>query len=393
MMRKRNKISNFIKINKIYKEKKTKSEEEILSCSSQDQKEEDYNWINDSSEKGELLKEKYLKYPFQKWESIINESFKLDNYDKNSIYQETVNKILEKEIYKNKDFKQEKSGQNIFDEFLKKLNINKDVIKKEKNIELDKIKHDFYLINIKKEEFLSIIETRNYMLRFDNNFNNLNEINYINIIGEIKNSPDNIDSKQKKRYFALCNYMNSKFKNQYCFTQYIFNVSYAKFWYKNFHIGNPCIIGYIPKLFVKEYINKYNFILENKNVKEIKTNDFDSKNLENKNTQKKEENEKIQNPENIDYKNLSRRDLINIKREIENNVIDLKRDFEDEEERAKEEEEKLLKELKNQIKELKRTNEDILLKKKRKYEDEEYKLKTINKILQKKNENDEEDKD
>jgi len=378
-MLKRKKILKFIKIHKTYQEKMTESEEEILAYSSGEQKEEEYSWTKDLTKKGLLLKKYYLKYPFMDWDKIIKEKLDLKNYDQNDIYQETVNIILEVEVFKTEDFKGEIRGKNLFKEFMEKLNINKKEIIE---LEPEKIKPDFYVVNITKESFKSIITNQYYMFRYDKKFNKIGkDITHINIIGEIKTNPDGINSLQKQKYFKFCNEMNSKVKNVYFFTLYIFNISYEKFWYRKFHKDNPCILGYIPKLYSNEYLNIYNLLKNNLLEEEKITSEFEANTIldnDKRNNMEIEVRENIEtkiNPlkEEYIYDNMDIKELLNKKREAEDNILSLKRDIEDKKE-----------EKKKKLKILKRNFEDSLLNIKRKKEDEEIKLKKITKLLGKK---------
>lgn len=380
-MQKRKKILKFIKINKIYNEMTESEEEELLSFSSGEQKEEEYSWTTNLAKKGKILKKNYLQYPFVNWNKIIKDKCDLKNYDKNTIYQETVNLILKEDVFKNETFKEEARGKNLFEEFLENLNQSTKETIKTIELETEKIKLDFYVLNMTKESFKSIITDKCFMFRYDKNYNKLEQnITNINIIGEIKTNPDGINNLQRQKYFKFCNEMNSKSKNEYYFTLYIFNISYEKFWYRNFHKNNPCIIGFIPKLYLNEYFNIYN-ILNNERLdaqkipSENEENIFHDKDKRNVD-QEKEDVENIDakiNPENNYCDNMNMENLVKIKRKVEDNILSLKRSIEDKEE---------------ELNKMKRAYEDSLLIMKRKREDEEQQLEIINKVISKKKKED-----
>ena len=131
-MRKKLDISKYIKLNKKYKEEMANSQTEMLIFSSGEQKEEDFQWINQLDKNSKLLKKNYLRFPVNEWQKIINENFNFDNIDKKSMYQETVNKILEKDIFKNEKFLKEEKGKNIFQSLLQTIDIDKEDFEKKK---------------------------------------------------------------------------------------------------------------------------------------------------------------------------------------------------------------------------------------------------------------------
>jgi len=335
-------ISKYIKLNKKYKEEMANSQTEMLTFSSGEQKEEDFQWINQLDKDSKILKKNYLRFPFNEWQKIINENFSFDNIDKKSMYQETVNKILEKDIFKNENFLGEEKGKDIFQALLKTIDIDQEDFEKEAKTELIKINPDFIVLNMERKSFESLIKSRDYMFKFGKKLTDLKkEIKYINIIGEIKNNSDNIDKNQKKRYLSFCKYMNEKSKEQYFIILYIFDVSYAKLLQKKFHEGKPCIIGYIPQLYTNKYLNNYYLLLNkqkeekeikkeenahllakkdlgNENQKENKDKEMDENTIytEEKN-EEKQENENILTTEEI----YSYRNEKNIDKEMEDNVI------------------------------------------------------------------------
>ena len=272
--------------------------------SSSDAKEEEYSWVVDPNIKNNFLKFFYIQFPFKEWEQIIKQYFNLNHIDDKLIYQEVVNQVLEIDVFKKLNFKKEKNGINLFHEFADILDLNLEEIKTElikfikerkekerkekgtkekndtketiekndtkettENTDIENIKPDFIVTNIEKNTFINLIQNRRYMFRSGIDLNSFVEnILYINIIGEIKTNPDNLDKKQRNRYINFCEFMNSKVSDRFYLTLYIFNVSYVKFWSKNFHNKLPCIIGFIPKLHSpkKEYLLNYYYLLSQK---------------------------------------------------------------------------------------------------------------------------------
>ena len=292
MNSKKNKRYSILKkISKNYIEK-ISDEEPKISSESEEPKDEDYQWANQNNKSCNILKQNFIKYNFNEWDKIIKE-LKLEVYDEQKVYQETVNEILKKNIFANENFMREEGSNNIFKTLLE---LNKIDVK---NIEDNKIKDsinnispDFIVININKDKFLKIF-SKFYMFRYDVNFIKLDDKDKICIIGETKNNPSAIKSRQRNRYFDFCKYMNNSNKNIYYITLYIFNTSYRHFFLKNFYEKNPCIIGYIPQLYKEKYLQIYNKIIEENKIKSEKK---DSDNKSNKKTiQDKEKIHKNQN--------------------------------------------------------------------------------------------------
>ena len=198
-------------------------------------KEEDFSWIHDDDEE---LKKKYMLFPLSDWKNIIKKfDFQKIEYKANA-YQDLVNMIVQNDIFKNQQVKGEDNIYNLLDIF------------DTTGCETEGIKPDFIISTVPVETFLEIIKERNYMLRYDENFNKFDNIEFINIIGESKVNPERINDKnQKDKYLKFCEQMNHKFKHTYFMLMYVFDVSFKKFWEKNFFFNNPIIIGYIPQLY------------------------------------------------------------------------------------------------------------------------------------------------
>ena len=189
-MNKKNKIK--ITIKKNYKEKMdTETEKTIKSAQSTEPKEEDYSW---AEENDSLLINGYKRFPFEEWGKIIeklNLTNKLLDYKK--IYQETCCKVLVEDVFKNEKFMPENNSDNIdiFPNFLKEKNILY------KEFLFSSIRPDFIISDIPKGNFIAIFDLKDYMFKYDKNYNKFDNIETINIIGELKVNPDNIKIDEK----------------------------------------------------------------------------------------------------------------------------------------------------------------------------------------------------
>ena len=409
-MNKKNKIK--IKIKKDYKEKimDTETEKTSKSVSSADPKDEDYSWTkeNDSN-----LINQFKRFPFEKWAKIIEKlDLKKIIFDPKKMYQETCCKVLEEDVFNNEKFLSEINIHNIdiFPNFLKE----KQIVYKDSLFSA--IKPDFIVNGISKAKFINIFNMKDFMFKYDKNFNKLDNIEKINIIGELKLNPDNIKNEQKNRYITFCEYANILYKkNEYFMTLYIFDISYKKFFLKNIFIDKPIILGYIPKLFKNDYLelylklkkedednkkeivfkesgdktfkeNEYSFrqnnefqknkIIENNiNIsinmeneylkKIIQNNNKDNNKTFNYNDYKDKEQGDKNNQNNIDYNKMSELELLDEMRKKEDSIINKERNLEDEKikfeyEKSKfEEEKRKIEEEKNN--EIKKFEENIKL--------------------------------
>ena len=436
-MNRKKKIKIKIKINKNYKENMEtdteKTENNSKTTASTEPKEEDFSWAKESN--SDLIKE-YIKYPFDEWKTIIDKLNLNDIiFDKKSMYQETCCKVLKECVFKGEHFLAENNLKNIdiFPTFLNEKKI------KNNTILFDKIKPDFIISSISKPNFIKIFDFQDFMFKYDQNYNNLENIDIINIIGELKINPDHIKKDQKSRYLTFCEYANALYKkNEYFITLYIFDFSYKKLFSKNLYINNPMILGYIPKLFEKDYFDLYNKLKqdnENGNMGVIITdnsakneNTFkDNKELQNNenlitgkiinnmnnadNTDKDKEfgikvnnininiiDKKTKNNDNgleiktNKYNNMTKKELLYVIREKENLIINKEQKLEDEkigfEDEIKKLEEEKNKEINEEIKKFdgkirmfKRNKNAYFLQKKREIEDEKYELENITEIF------------
>lgn len=308
---KKKKHSFFIKIKKKYKEKM--SDENTSISNDKIPIEEDYSWAKKNNQINNKLKSLFIKYPFDIWSKIIKELL-LNEIDEKKAFQETINEVLEKEVFSEENFMKEKGSDNIFKELLKIKKIKEeDITSKELKANLGNISPDFIVLNISKENFFNIFGKRKYMFRYDNEFISFNdEIKNINIIGEIKNNINSNKREQRKRYLLFCQEMNKSDKKNYYISLYIFNHSYKKFFRKNFFKQLPCIIGFFPKLFKTEYLDIYSKLKEE---------------LNNNNTNKKgkeDETEKDEKKGEYDGDNLIINTKNNEKSSDDNKIIETK---------------------------------------------------------------------
>lgn len=403
-------------IKKEYKEKMNTEEEKAnQSTPSNDPKSEDFSW---TEEKNYELIHQYLQFPFEEWHKIIDD-FNLKNiiFDQTKMYQEVSCLILEKNVFNKVKFYSEnnKKMQDIFPTCLKELGIPNN------RYLFEKIKPDFMVINISKEDFIKIINFRNYMFKYDANYNKIDNIERINIIGEIKLNPDNIKIEQKNRYLTFCEYfnlINSLYnKKEYFMILYISDSSFKKFNQKFLHINKPIILGYIPRLYNEDYFKKYIELkvkVDTLNI--IKTVDNkEDKNptkLENKNDDKERNNGLFQNiiknnnnnndnelmekeNSNKDWNNMSLKELLFEKRNKEDIIRNKKRKLKDDKHQFKEEKNNQIKlfvetqkkektKFKENMKLLKRNKKDLFLQKKREIENEEIELERISDLYNRK---------
>ena len=404
-MKKKNKIKIKIAIKKNYKENmETETEKTLKSAPSNDPKEEDYSWVEENDTN---LINNYKRFPFEEWEKII-EKLGLANKitDNKKMYQETCCKVLEEDVFKNEKFMPENNPDNIdiFPNFLNEKNI----IYKE--FLFSSIKPDFIVNGIPKENFIAIFDMRDYMFKYDKEYNVFNNIDTINIIGELKVNPDNIKIDQKNRYITFCEYSNIFYKkNEYFMTLYIFDVSYKKFFSKTLYIGKPIIFGFIPKLFKNDYLEIYrnlkkreldiktdifvnqsgdkifkenkefpnNIIIKN-NINNNANKESAQKEIQNNNKRNNEINEQREK-NNLDYNTMSKKELLCEVRKKEDLILSKERDLEDEKLKFKNEKLKL----EEKILIYKRSKEDSFLKKKRQIENERLELENLNGLYEK----------
>ena len=199
-MKKRIKKKIYIKINKKYKEsmsdvvsdKKNKKVQHLSDGSNF----ENYDWVEGCDE---LLKTKYLSLPLRKWKNLLIE--KIGNNNEYS-YQDSVNAILENDIFKGEQFFKEENINNNFLVYKFFEDLNKAI--------LTDIKPDFIVKKVPIKNFMRIINDRKNCFRYDFDYEQFKNKEYINIIGEIKTNLQN-KKQQIDRYIDYCKQINEKF--------------------------------------------------------------------------------------------------------------------------------------------------------------------------------------
>ena len=225
------------------------------SSSAQESCDENYDWVHD---KNFPLKYKlnYLKYPLNSWKDILYDQKNIQINDEGLYYQDVVNKILRKDIFKDCNFYEEKHGAITFNfESIYKTNSNK------------KISPDFYVHKIEKDEFYQILNEREYMMILKNNKIPKNT-KFISILGEIKSSYSFSHlplDRQRNKYREFIKLVNSKETNEFVILMYVYDQSFNFFQIdsdekpKYFY---PIIYGYIPKIYRENCYQNYNELIE-----------------------------------------------------------------------------------------------------------------------------------
>lgn len=278
----------------------------VITSSSGESGIEDFGWVeNNELEKNSKLD--YLKYPLKKWNEIVYEQDleKSEIREEGKYYEYIVNKIMEKDIFKDSDFHKEKNS--IFD-FVFKDNYKIDYTLLKKG----NIIPDFFVHKITIEKFLRILEERKYMMIFLKN-NIPKDKKFISIVGEIKTSrfhAHKIDN-QRQDYLAFINSVNtlnnSSNSDEFLVMMYIYDFSFASFKKeeKDYNVDTePIIYGYMPKFYREDCYKCYNDIIDqlklpnNKKIDSIDKTKFrqrkSKREIENENKKLLEKNKKLE---------------------------------------------------------------------------------------------------
>ena len=230
--------------------KKNASENEIVhkegSSSLESTDYEDFSWINLLNK--ELLKN-YVSFPLKIWKE-----YTFDKIDENRVirkgfcYQDSVSKILTKEIFKN---------ENILTESMEYL-----AVQKESEMFLDKnnnyIAADFSVKDMDIINFNNMLKKYNYMMKMK--FKIKDKVKKINIIGEIKNSKSSVHKKtQQIKYLYFSQKGDQNTQNV---IMYIIDKSFEKFYNMQLPSNLPFVYCYFPKLYYENCYTKYNQILD-----------------------------------------------------------------------------------------------------------------------------------
>ena len=283
---------------------------------------EDYSWIKKKDK--ENLKKLFIKYQFKKWKNILNINYSDNNKNFGEEYKANVGKIFKDDIFKNENVIIEEGENNIFKKYIAddfKFSLSFD------------IHPDFIVKNIKKENFIKILNDNRHMFRIGKKFQIPDEANTVTLIGECKISPRQNKNKKKQKinYLSFRDEINKKQKDVYFIIFYVFDHSYESFWNKTSIENNNIMVSYIPKLYSKKHLEIFDEL-----IKEINNNEKDIINdtyKNNNNDINKDYNDINVNINTINNENNNKNDLnadINNKRikdsnanKIINNDIDI----------------------------------------------------------------------
>ena len=207
---------------------------------------EDFSWINLTNK--ELLKN-YVSFPLKIWKG-----YTFDKIDENRVirkgfcYQDSVSKILTKEIFKN---------ENILTESMEYL-----AVQKESEMFLDKdnnyIAADFSVKDMDINNFNNMLKKYNYMMKMK--FKIKDKVKKINIIGEIKSSKSSMHKKTQQINYLYFSQKGDQ--NTQNVIMYIIDKSFKQFYDMQLPTNLPFVYCYIPKLYYENCYTKYNQILD-----------------------------------------------------------------------------------------------------------------------------------
>lgn len=204
---------------------------------------------------------KFLDYPLNMWKDIVfDQDFKgYQINDEGTYYQKVVNKILAKDIFKDKDFHKEENGVMDFKiADIYKISYN--------SLSKKSINPDFLVYKIPKNNFFEILEERKYMMIMK--YNIPEDKNYISIIGEIKTRRHSAhkNTLQRQDYLNFINLVNSLNEtDEFLLMMYIYDESFSLF-KKELSAKQqdkyPIIYGYMPKLYYENCYKTYNVLID-----------------------------------------------------------------------------------------------------------------------------------
>ena len=278
---------------------------------------EDFNCITEKK-----YKSYFLNFPLSAWITIVgkiyNENMN-ENLNLGKEYQRTVNLILSQDIFKDYNFLSEEENKA---EIEKKIGLNP----------------DFYIEKISNSNIQKILEKREYMFSYDDNFNVILELPKectLTIIGEICSK---LRAKKQSQIQSYCNFIKA---NKNHILMLIFDFNYENLFESTDQFNNlkdiienntPIIFGYIPKLFKEDCYMAYNkiapkdkkiyyqkYIYETYNLSEIdslkKKNESSEEEINNLNSIiKAMEEENIKNKEKLEIAN---KDNEKLRKELE----------------------------------------------------------------------------
>ena len=250
-------------------ESKKSFQESLSECSSKDYAEENYDWVDDENFSNSNKRD-FLKYPLNEWKNFVFDKNQ-SNYlilEEGKLYQDIVNKILEKDFFKDFNYYKEKSEmiKTRFDNY-------------QANVD---IKPDFFVHKIKKEKFIELLEKRNYMMTL--NYKIDESVKYISIIGEIKLNHNQLLKKRKRKlYFKFIK--NAKIEEGEKFLlMYVYDESFNLYEEDNKNLSHeqPIIYCFIPKLYKGNCYGIFNGLSDKLNENIIKSNFGDLKEKQSK---------------------------------------------------------------------------------------------------------------
>ena len=238
-------------------------EENMIFISSSSTKEtffEDYNWVEDENLSNET-KMNFLEYPHNIWKNIVLDVDFKDyqiNYE-GPYYQKVVNKILDKNIFKDMDFHKEENG--VMDYIINNVyKIDYDLLIKKS------IAPDFFVYKIHLNYFFDLLDKRKCMMI--TKYNIPKNKKYISIIGEIKTRCHSAhkNSNQRKEYLNFINLVNNTNKSdEFLILMYIYDESFFLFkkeLSEKEQDQYPIIYCYIPKLYYENCYKTYNALID-----------------------------------------------------------------------------------------------------------------------------------
>ncbi len=220
---------------------------------------ETFDWVHLPSFP-KKLKKSYTKFPLNNWKNIIFFPKELQIHDEGLFYQNTVNKILRDDVFKDFKFYEDKHGAIDFD-FKKVYKIDYTQLYKKT------ILPDFYVYKIESENFFKLVKSREYMMILKNNGNIPSNVKFISILGEIKSSYSSchIDDAQRLDYEKFISMVNKLETNEYIILMYVYDNSFRFFQNDvmcKAQKESPILYSYVPKLYYEDCYRNYNELID-----------------------------------------------------------------------------------------------------------------------------------
>ena len=234
-------------------------ENNIYQLSALESGKEDFKWVGQQTF-SKKLKNLYTQFPLKTWKDIVLNS--KTPQIKVEYYQGIINKILDKDIFKDCNFHEEMDGSiNIRFKNIYKIDFDK-LYKK-------KISPDFYVYKIEKKKFFDIIQSREYIMILHNKDKIPEEKKFINVLGEIKSSyySCHLDNEQRLDYKKFAQLVNESEGDEFIVLMYIYDNSFNFFQRDYYNIQDempiiPIIYAYVPKLYYENCYDSYNELID-----------------------------------------------------------------------------------------------------------------------------------